>query len=152
MARLFWISHFAPLSMTWRKYSINWNGNLSSRVSRPVKGDVRAEIALQLPRTKLCCVLLGETPLHQSRIVDRRNARSARTSPPIKGLYEKERFLSKIPIDNNGSEASWTFSSWFDNHIRGYIVVTPCSRYSSRVIFSLDNFGDQMILIDYIVL
>ena len=47
-----------------------------------IKGDVRAEIALQLPRTKLCCVLLGKAPLHQSRIVARRNARSARTSPP----------------------------------------------------------------------
>ena len=44
--------------------------------------DVRAEIALQLPRTKLCCVLLGKAPLHQSRIVAKRNARSARTPPP----------------------------------------------------------------------
>ena len=45
-----------------------------------MEGDVRAEIASQLPRTKLCCVLLGEAPLHQNRIVGRRNGRSARMS------------------------------------------------------------------------
>ncbi len=63
-----------------------------------VKGDVRAEIALQLPRTKLCCVLLGQAPLRQSRIVDRRNARFARTSPfPKKCFFWPERVsLGKI--------------------------------------------------------
>ena len=76
-----------------------------------VKGDVRAEIALQLPRTKLCCVLLGETPLRQSRIVDRRNARSARTSPPTdrtKYIKSNPEFLfisrlTKSPIPLNHS-------------------------------------------------
>ena len=31
-----------------------------------------------------------------------------------KGTYVKAWFLSKAPIDNDGSEASWTFSRSFD--------------------------------------
>jgi len=74
---------------------------------RKVKGDVRAEIALQLRTTKLYCVLLGETPLHQSRIVDRRNARSARTSPfPDEMHYKSLTVNHKKKEDQNETKGS----------------------------------------------
>ena len=70
------------------------------------KGDVRAEIALQLRRTKLYCVLLRETPLHQSRIVDRRNARSARMSPFL--MLHKIYTLVELGLDHGSDRITLT--------------------------------------------